>query len=71
MVHDLIEKILAFGMFLEDNWTDENLGCDRWIRAKRFKKKQRSLWQRIYNKKRNKTKITFVFMLHTCICTHF
>lgn len=40
VVHDLIEQILAFGMFLEDNRVDENWGCDCWIRTKRFKKKQ-------------------------------
>ena len=28
VVHDLVEQILAFGMFLKGNWVQENLECD-------------------------------------------
>lgn len=54
MVHDLIKQILAFGMFLEDNGVDKNLGRDNWVRNKR--------------NFLNLNKITFLFRLHTHMC---
>lgn len=35
VVHDLIKQVLAFGMFLESKWIDEDLGHDSRVRNKK------------------------------------
>lgn len=42
VIDNLIKQILALGMFLEDNWVEENLGCDSWIRNKDLKKSNKT-----------------------------
>lgn len=44
VVHDLIKQVLAFGMFLEGKWVNEDLGRDRRVRNKMIFKNHFSLY---------------------------
>lgn len=48
VVHDLIKQVLAFGMFLESKWIDEDLGHDSWVRNKKIFKDHFSLYFAYY-----------------------